>query len=534
MGDAPLAELAQRLGLDRVPRMQLDPGDDLLAVLAVRHADHLHIGHRRVGEQELLDLARIHVLAAADDHVLVAPDDLHVALVVHGRQVAGVHPARAVDGLAGRFRVVPVAEHHAVAAGAQLADLPARHDMAVLVDDLALQVRLGTTDAGDAPFEVVARAGLGRHRAGLGHAVGDLHLAHVHLGDHPLHHLDRAGGAGHDAGAQAGQVHAGALGVVEHGDEHGRHAVQRGGALLGHRLQGGQRLEGGARVDHRAAVGQAAEVAHHHAEAVVQRHRDDQAVVLGEAEALADHVAVVEDVVVAEGGALGEAGGAGGVLDVDRLVELQLLAALAQLLGADLLGHRLQLLPAEHAVGRLPAEADHPAQLRQHVAVQGAERAAGQFRQQLAEHAVVVGGLEGIGADQPATAGLLERVLEFVEAVGGVDVDQDHPGLGAGELGDAPLGAVRRPDAQTLARLQADGDEGPRTAVDRLGQLGPGEAQALLAYHQRLALGETGHRLIEGCTDGHGQQRFLLRSAGVARKIHGMPQSYVCYEVCCF
>jgi hypothetical protein len=60
--------------------------------------------------------------------------------------------------------------------------------------------------------------------------------------------------------------------VVELGDEHGRHAVA-GGAFLGHRLQHGQRLEGLGGIDHGRAVGQAAQVAHHHAEAVVERHR---------------------------------------------------------------------------------------------------------------------------------------------------------------------------------------------------------------------------------------------------------------------
>ena len=45
--------------------------------------------------EELLDLARIDVLAAADHHVLDAADDVAVALVVHGREVAGVHPAGA-------------------------------------------------------------------------------------------------------------------------------------------------------------------------------------------------------------------------------------------------------------------------------------------------------------------------------------------------------------------------------------------------------------------------------------------------------
>jgi hypothetical protein len=49
--------------------------------------------------QELLDLARVDVLAAADDHVLDAPDDVDVALVVHRREVAGVHPAGGVDGV---------------------------------------------------------------------------------------------------------------------------------------------------------------------------------------------------------------------------------------------------------------------------------------------------------------------------------------------------------------------------------------------------------------------------------------------------
>ena len=40
-------------------------------------------------------------------------------------------------------------------------------------------------------------------------------------------------------------------------------------------------------------------------------------------DALADEVAVVEDVVVGKGCALGEAGGPRGVLDIDRVIELE-------------------------------------------------------------------------------------------------------------------------------------------------------------------------------------------------------------------
>ena len=51
----------------------------------------------RVLEQHLLDLAGVDVLAAADHHVLAAPDDVEVALGVHHAEVAGVHPAVVVD-----------------------------------------------------------------------------------------------------------------------------------------------------------------------------------------------------------------------------------------------------------------------------------------------------------------------------------------------------------------------------------------------------------------------------------------------------
>ncbi len=55
----------------------------------------------RVCVEELLDLAREDVLAAADHHVLDAPDDLAVAVLVEHREVAAGDPARRVDGLGG-------------------------------------------------------------------------------------------------------------------------------------------------------------------------------------------------------------------------------------------------------------------------------------------------------------------------------------------------------------------------------------------------------------------------------------------------
>lgn len=100
-------------------------------------------------------------------------------------------------------------------------------------------------------------------------------------------------------------------------------------AFFGDGAQGQQRIEGIVGINHRAGVGDTAKVAHDHAEAVIQRHRDHQAIGGRQPEAFTDHVTVVENVVVTEGRALGKTGGAGGVLDVHGLIEMQAVATLA-------------------------------------------------------------------------------------------------------------------------------------------------------------------------------------------------------------
>src|SRR5712691_8191089 len=75
--------------------------------------------------------------------------------------------------------------------------------------------------------------------------------------------------------------------------------------------------------DHRRAMSGAGEVAEHHPEAVVERHRNADPVQLRVVQCLADEETVVEDVVVGQGCALRKTGRARGVLDVDGVVELQ-------------------------------------------------------------------------------------------------------------------------------------------------------------------------------------------------------------------
>src|SRR4051812_19479857 len=93
VGQLAEAERPQTLavqGLGALP--QPEPDHELLAVLLVGDTDDLGIDDVGMGVEELLDLARVDVLAAADDHVLDAAGDLHVAVLVHDGEVSGVHP----------------------------------------------------------------------------------------------------------------------------------------------------------------------------------------------------------------------------------------------------------------------------------------------------------------------------------------------------------------------------------------------------------------------------------------------------------
>src|SRR6202795_4447777 len=97
VGDLSLAEAAHFLGRQGLPGADADPGAELFAVAVVGDAEHLDVLDLRVLVEIVLDLAGIEVLAAADHHVLDAPDDVAVALGVDGGEVAGVHPARGFE-----------------------------------------------------------------------------------------------------------------------------------------------------------------------------------------------------------------------------------------------------------------------------------------------------------------------------------------------------------------------------------------------------------------------------------------------------
>src|SRR6202022_4965747 len=63
-------------------------------------------------------------------------------------------------------------------------------------------------------------------------------------------------------------------------------------------------------------------------------------------------------------------------------------------------------------------------------------------------------------------ADLGEREFQFAQAIGGIDGDENEPGLGGGKLRQRPFRPVQRPDADPRAALEAECEESRSQRVD--------------------------------------------------------------------
>src|SRR5581483_7025745 len=117
------------------------------SILLIRNANHLHIGNPGTGVQELLDLARINILAAADDHILGAAGDFAIAVLVHGGEITAVQPTVIINGAPRRVGIFVITLHDHVSAPAQLSGSTGRDHLACgHVYDLYLGMRQGFAD----------------------------------------------------------------------------------------------------------------------------------------------------------------------------------------------------------------------------------------------------------------------------------------------------------------------------------------------------------------------------------------------------
>ena len=222
---------------------------------------------------------------------------------------------------------------------------------------------------------------------------------------------------------------------------------------------------------------------------------------------------------VAERRPLGEARGAAGELDVDGIVELQHVRERLQPVALGRAREPRYLGEVVHAGRGLRPEAHHRLQMRQLLGLQSAGPRVVELRREPAQHLDVAARLEGFGGDQRAALDLVQRVFELRQAIGGVDVDQDQPGLRRGELRHRPFAVVGRPDTDAVARLQAERKQACGERVDLLRERAVAPAHVLMRHHQRLVVGEARGGPVELRADGEAEQRLRARTAHVAHAL---------------
>src|ERR1022692_4822430 len=102
-----------------------------------------------------LDLGGVDVLAAGNDHVLLAVDDVNVTVLVLPDEVTAVEPTTR-ERLGGGRLVAEIALHHSRTAIDDLADVAAGHVLHLVVDDAHLDIDRRPPDRPHLPYRVLA------------------------------------------------------------------------------------------------------------------------------------------------------------------------------------------------------------------------------------------------------------------------------------------------------------------------------------------------------------------------------------------
>ncbi len=230
-----------------------------------------------MGIQNILDLTGIDIVAGGDDHPLGPAAEIDEALVIHGAQVAGIHPGEAVvvpaQGLGGLLGMVHILLHHCGAGQQNFALCAVGHLLiGTGLDDLDIGVREG--QANGALLIHIHR----RQAAGGDSLGGTVTLPHLHNGVVVIKELIKLllqlNGQAITAGENA--LEAGEVGIIHAGQAQQR-LIQGGDtgneiALILHDLLGIALGGEPGNENAPAAAGQHRVDAHAQAKAMEQRH----------------------------------------------------------------------------------------------------------------------------------------------------------------------------------------------------------------------------------------------------------------------
>ncbi|ESX22226.1 hypothetical protein X766_01885 [Mesorhizobium sp. LSJC255A00] len=404
----------------RCRRPHHDSGD-AFAEIGMGNSDDGTFQDAGNGVDLALDLLGIDVVAAGDNEILAAADDVDVAVRVDDAEVAGDEEAVLAKLRLGFFRRAPIAGKDIRTFDLDNADFTlAKRIAAVRVGDA--QRNAGQREA-DRAGPTLALIGVRRVHVGLGHAValengvaGALAPGVVRFGEQRR----RAGNEQADVLRRLGIQ---PVLLQEPGIE-GRHPHQH--------CRAGQERDDAAGVEflleqHRGAGHQGDVGGDEQAVRVEDRQGMDQHVIPGETPLLDQHARIGGQVFVAEHGALGASGGARCVKDCGQIVR-----------------------PARHGVeirGLLCR------QFGQRALTIAAKREGGSTRRvrQRRDSA----GAGRVADDQPRL-GITEEIAEFGQRVGGVERQEDRAGAQAGEVKENAFRAFFDLHGNAVARLDAE------------------------------------------------------------------------------
>ena len=191
----------------------------------------------------------------------------------------------------------------------------------------------------------------------------------------------------------------------------------------------------------------AAKVAHHHAEAVVERHWNADSVVFGVPTALTNEVAVIENVAVGKCCALRQTRGARGVLDVDGIGIHQTLRTLFHFVTRDPLSALEKCIPC------WVIKEDRFTNL-------------GALFSDIGPHLPVVACLEFWRCEQHDRARLVESKLKFMGSVCRINAHHDDPDAGCCILSEHPLVTIGCPQGDTVTNGEPTCQECTGETVD--------------------------------------------------------------------
>ncbi len=259
---------------------------------------------------------------------------------------------------------------------------------------------------------------------------------------------------------------------------------------------------------------------------MVERYRNAQPVLLGKVHGLPDEIAIVDDIEVGERGALGHAGGAARELDVDRIIRLQ---EVGKALELRLLTRPTQgwnvAEPVHAGLGRF-VERDQGFQVWQRGRGQVTGSTLCKFRRKGAQHAEIITALERAGSDERRALDLVQRIFQLSQTVGRIDVDQDEPGLGRGELCDHPLEHVGRPDPDAVPGLEPERHQPRSESIHARTQFGIGETNLLMPRDDGQAFRPAGTGVIQKLTDRAVEQGLVARPTDIAQCTRGVHQIF--------